>query len=51
MLYMCAVLNLCGKVMINWKINSEMSSSLVADAIREAPQQEKVADGLPFHSD
>ena len=36
MLYMCAVLDLCGKVVLNWKIGSEMSSSLVTDTIREA---------------
>ncbi len=51
MLYMCAVLDLCGKVVLNWKIGSEMSSSLVADTIREALQQEKVTDGLTLHSD
>ena len=51
MLYMCAVLDLCGKVVLNWKIGSEMSSSLVTDAIRETLQQEKVTDGLALHSD
>ena len=51
MLYMCAVLDLCGKVVLNWKIGSEMSSSLVADTIREALKQEKVTDGLALHSD
>ena len=40
MLYLCAVLDLCGKVVLNWKIGSEMSSSLVTDTIREALQQE-----------
>ena len=51
MLYLCAVLDLCGKVLLNWKIGSEMSSSLVTDTIREALQQEKVTDGLALHSD
>ena len=51
MLYLCAVLDLCGKVVLNWKIGSEMSSSLVTDTIREALQQEKVTDGLALHSD
>ena len=37
--------------MLNWKIGSEMSSSLVTDAIRDAPQQEKVIDVLALHSD
>ena len=48
MLYMCAVLDLCGKVVLNWKIGSEMSSSLVTDTIREALQQEKVTDKVYF---
>ena len=48
---MCAVLDLCGKVVLIWKIVSEMSSSLVTDTIREALQQEKVTDGLALHSD
>ena len=51
MLYLCAVLDLYGKVVLNWKIGSEMSSSLVTDTIREALQQEKVTDGLALHSD
>ena len=36
MLYMCAVLDLCGKAVLAWKIGTEMSSSLVTDTIREA---------------
>ena len=51
MLYMCAVLDLCGKVVLAWKIGSDMSSSLVTDTIREALQQEKVTGGLALHSD
>ena len=51
MLYMCAVLDLCGKVVLAWKIGSDMSSSLVTDTIREALKQEKVTDGLALHSD
>ena len=38
MLYMCAVLDLCRKVVLNWKIGSEMSSSLVTDTIHHAAQ-------------
>lgn len=33
MLYICAVLDLCGKVVLAWKIGSDMSSSLVTDTI------------------
>ena len=51
MLYMCAVLDLCGKVVLAWKIGADMTSSLVTDTIREALQREKVTDGLTLHSD
>ena len=51
MLYMCAVLDLCGKVVLAWKISTDMSSSLVTDTIREALAREKVTDGLALHSD
>ena len=51
MLYMCAVLDLCGKVVLAWKIGSDMSSSLVTDTIREALKHEKVTGGLALHSD
>lgn len=51
MLYMCAVLDLCGKAVLAWKIGSDMSSSLVTDTIREALKQEKVTAGLALHSD
>ena len=46
MLYMCAVLDLCGKVVLAWKIGSDMTSSLVTDTIREALKTEKVTGGL-----
>lgn len=51
MLYMCAVLDLCGKVVLAWKIGTDMSSSLVTDTIREALKREKVTGGLALHSD
>ncbi len=51
MLYMCAVLDLCEKVVLAWKIGADMSSSLVTDTIREALKREKVTDGLVLHSD
>ena len=35
-LYMCAVLELCGRVALNWRMGSEMSSSLVVDAINSS---------------
>ena len=51
MLYMCAVLDLCGKVVLAWRIGTDMSSSLVTDTIRDALKQEKVTNGLALHSD
>lgn len=51
MLYTCAVLNLCGKVVLAWKIGSDMAFSFVTDTIREALKQEKVTGELALHSD
>ena len=42
MLYMCAVLDLCGKAVLAWKISTEMSSSLVTDKIGRASCRERV---------
>ena len=41
MLYMCAVLDLCGKAVLAWKIGADMSSSLVTDTIREALNEKR----------
>ena len=51
MLYMCAVLDLCGHTVLAWRIGDDMATSLVTDTIREALIQEKVAGGLALHSD
>ena len=51
MLYMCAVLDLCGRTVLAWRIGDNMTSSLVTDTVRDALIQEKVADGLALHSD
>ena len=51
MVYMCAVLDLCGKMVLAYKIGTDMSTSLVTDTIRDAKQREKVTDGLALHSD
>ena len=48
---MCAVLDLCGRAVLAWRIGSDMTSSLVTDTVRDALRQEKVADGLSLHSD
>lgn len=51
MVYMCAVVDLCGKMVIAYRIGSDMTASLVTDTVREAKQKEKVTDGLALHSD
>lgn len=51
MIYLCAVLDLCGKAVVSWKIGNDMTASLVTDTVRIALKQEKVADGLILHSD
>jgi putative transposase len=51
MVYMCAVVDLCGKMVLAYRIGNDMTASLVTDTIREARQKEKVADGLALHSD
>lgn len=49
--YMCAVVDLCGKMVLAYRTGNDMTSSLVTDTIRDARQKEKVADGLSLHSD
>ena len=51
MLYMCAVIDLCGKMVMAYRIGDDMTSSLVTDTIRDAMEKEKVTDGLALHSD
>ena len=51
MLYMCAVLDLCGRAVLAWRIGDDMTTSLVTDTVRDALIREKVADGLALHSD
>ncbi len=51
MLYLCAVVDLCGRMVLSYRIGSDMSAALVTDTIKDAFKQEKVADGLALHSD
>lgn len=51
MLYMCAVIDLCGRMVLAYRIGSDMSASLVTQTIRDALNTEKVTDGLALHSD
>lgn len=51
MVYVCAVVDLCGKVVLSYKVGTDMTASLVTDTVRAALKTEKVADGLALHSD
>ena len=48
---MCAVPDLCGKMVLAYRIGGDMTSSLVTDTVRDACKKEKVADGLTLRSD
>ena len=51
MVYMCAVMDLCRKMVLAYRIGTDMTTSLVTDTIRDAKQKEMVTDGLALHSD
>lgn len=51
MLYLCAVIDLCGKMVLAYRIGNDMCASLVTNTIRDAMQKEMVAHGLTLHSD
>lgn len=51
MVYLCAVVDLCGKMVLAYRIGSDMTASLVTDTVRDARQKELAADGLTLHSD
>lgn len=55
LVYLCAVVDLCGKMVLSYRIRGDMTSSLVTDTIRDAMhsvrQKEMVTDGLTLHSD
>ena len=55
MVYLCAVMDLCGKMVLAYRIGGDMTSSLVTDTVRDAMQsvrlKEMAADGLALHSD
>lgn len=51
MVYMCAVIDLCGKMVLAYRIGNDMTYSLVTDTIRDARRKQKVAGGLVLHSD
>ena len=51
MFYLCTVMDLCGKMVLAYRIGDDITASLVTDTVREALQKEKVTDGLALHSD
>lgn len=51
MLSMCAMLDLCMRVVLSLRIGNDMTASLVTDTVKDALKREKVADGLALHSD
>ncbi len=48
---MCAVIDLCGRMVLSYRIGNDMTSSLVTQTIRDAFETQKVTDGLALHSD
>ena len=44
-------MDLCGKMVLAYRIGDDMTASLVTDTVRDALQKEKVTDGLALHSD
>lgn len=51
MCYLCAIIDQCGKMVLGYRIGTDMTASLVTDTVRDVLQKEKVADGLVLHSD
>ena len=48
-MYLCAVLDLCGKMVPAYRIGGDMTASLVTDTVRDACKK-KAADGRILHS-
>ena len=44
MLYMCAVIDLCGKIVMAYRIGDDMTSALVTDTIRDAMKKRSLMD-------
>ena len=51
--YLCAIMDLCGRYIVAYRIGTEMTASLVSDTVKDAfaREKEKIADGLALHSD
>lgn len=51
MIYVYAVVDLCGKIVLFYHIGNNMMISLITYSIWEASQKETAANGLNLHSD
>lgn len=51
--YLCAIMDLCGRYIIAYRLGTEINATLVSDTVKDAFAQEKgkVANGLLLHSD
>ena len=51
--YLCAIMDLCGRYIVAYRLGTEINATLVSDTVRDAFAHEKgkVADGLLLHSD
>ena len=49
--YLCAVMDLCGRKVLSWRVGNDMTTTLVTNTVRDAVTKEKVTDGLALHSD
>lgn len=51
--YLCAIMDLCGRYIVAYRLGTEMTASLVSDTVKDAfaKEKEKVANGLALHSD
>lgn len=51
--YLCAIMDLCGRCIVAYRLGTEINATLVSDTVRDAFGREKgkVADGLLLHSD
>lgn len=51
MAYMCTVIDPYGKMVLSYRLGTDMTSTLVIDTITQALKQEKATDGRLIHSD
>lgn len=44
--YLCAVMDLCGRKVLSRRVGNDMTAEPATDAVRDAATKEKVTDGL-----